>query len=301
MLSELTAAVRGVIHALSERTLPDSIDLTYPEHSPLAGYSAGKLVLERKDGGGTQYTIYDPTKDAPEKPSPHVRSGEFEDIESVLAFGSKGSSLALSCVPFEAPVAAMLRDVDLPGAGTVTAKIARHPAWVRWTKGIGRGDVVELGHQAFADLLLDNKEDLVEPMIAKLVSSFRAAKTVSYDADLDDVGSIGLRVEWKGGAKTGTVEVPREFAVDVPAYAARGQIVPSAKLRMEIRVRVVPGKGEGAAPVFRLIWVNALDYEEEAAAVLSVLIKRECEFRGIEFLRGKQTAKAFVFSDSAPK
>ena len=303
MLSELTAAVRGVIHSLSESKLPTTIELTYPAYSPLAGESAGMLVLERGVHGGTSYKHHpSAVGQPPAKMAENSRAAACEDIESALSLNQgESSSVALSCPAFKPAQFDLLRNTELPDEGHAKTEVARHPAWVRWVRKIGTGEAVTLTHKDFADLLLDNREDLVEPMIAKVVSSFKTAKTVEYDADFDDVESMGLKVTWRGGSKTAQVDVPRSFQAKVPPYAVRGALVPSETLVMDVRVRVVKGEDEDgeAQPVFRLIWVNALDYEEAAALALCAKVRVACERDGVGFIRGTQVATARVFGADA--
>lgn len=304
MLGELTAAVRGLVHSLSEQKMPTSIEVKHPPTSPLAGDTAGLLVLERGPQGGTSYKWHQaPTASPPEKLADYNRTATCEDIESALALRQEGdSSVALSCPAFKPAKLVLLRNTGVPDEGHAETEVARHPAWLRWVAKIGTGQAVTLSHKDFADLLLDNREDLVEPMIATVVSSFKAAKTVEYDAELDDSESMGLKVTWKGGTKHGNVAVPRSFQAKVPPYAVRGALVPSETIVMDIRVRVVKGEDEDgeAQPVFRLIWVNALDYEEAAALALCAKVRAACKEDGVEFIRGTQTARARAFSADAP-
>jgi len=231
------------------------------------------LLTQDKDG--LRYVHAGTPKPEP-APAKLVRKHRFISLDDLAAYSCGDIETVLS-VAFVATssfvgAAVVVLYEDHPEMGARDMVVDRHPAWQRWSAGAGKGEHRDLTHHQLADLLLDNQEDLDQAALAPLVAQFRAAKVITYDADLGSNGHVGVKATFKGtGGKGGTttdVELPREFMAHIPAYS--GAWTPGHEPRhvARFRLRVMPPSGEGAEPVFRLIWVNAKDYELEAARAL---------------------------------
>lgn len=160
-----------------------------------------------------------------------------------------------------------------PELGQVTLDFNRHPAFRKWHHRFddAQRDTIDIGHEDFADLLLDNREDLDDPHVASAVAAFRAARSIEYSSELDTSNSIGLKVSWKGGADGAVTNapVPRNFTVNLPAFC--GAWTPGEEPRhvAEFRLRVIPPRDKtGAAPLFRLTWANLAEFEMVAIETL---------------------------------
>lgn len=281
MLEMLKTAIAAV-KDLAQMQRPTVIAVDYPSTSQFAGAEAGQLVRVEDGPGQAKYSWVPAPLSPPGVPEMRaelVYRHCFAELFSFARFAAAMSDeLALDPVhvfvgakPFE-PAGLQAFCARRPEAGTVTGSIARHPSFLRWLAGVGSGNAKDLTHEQLADLLVDNQEDLDERELAAVIKQFRAAKTVEYDADLDAAGSIGLRTTWKGNSKA-EVHLPREFGATFPAYSGAWAAGDEPKHSARFRLRLVPPKGDAVVPTFRVIWVNALDFELEAARVLAAAVQ----------------------------
>ncbi len=296
MIDELIQGARALIGAIADAKLPPVIEETYAPGSAAAGTPRGRWTLRRDAEGAVSYAYsaadraYSHQQAVAELEVGHV----FDDLASLVAFArgrEPDPEVFVHTRPFEPAAVKMVLNPVAPELGGCMLTINRHPAWVRWAAKTGRGTAVDLTHVELADLLLDNAEDLEQPAIAKVIAAFRSARTVAYDADLDAGGSMGVKVTWSSGstAKSGDVAVPREFAARFPAYFgvhAPGDEPVHVVHRALFRLRVMPPKNpeQSSAPLFRVLWVNALDYELAAATAMHERI--DSAFEHAEVYRG---------------
>jgi len=263
---------------------PHEIPVAYPATSPAAGHQAGRYLLVR-DSQGARYQWYcDPILTEPDRALAEiVREHSFSDLSSFAAYvnsRSDGSDPLDDLVCFVgtrlcSTASATVHDDLAPETGGLEVDFPRHPRFERWIYAVRKGHdgVVDLTHHELSDLLLDNREDLEEPMLATHVARFKAAKTIEYDADLGDAASIGVKATWKGqGGKTSELGLPREFGVVIPAYVGAWAPGDEPVHRASFTLRVIPPK-EGAEPLFRLTWVNLGDFELQASAALVETVK----------------------------
>ena len=104
-------------------------------------------------------------------------------------------------------------------------------------------------------------------------SRFRAARNITYTADLDTGSTFGVTVEWKGSStsdpKSAATQVPRDFSASFPAFASVWPLGKEQKHVAKFRLRVIASPSTSdAQPLFRVLWVNAAEYEAEAIAAL---------------------------------
>lgn len=283
---DILQTVRGIVGELSASKLPPEIIVNQPAGSPAEGEERGRFHLKRTDGGGSFYEWHPTDSDCEQKEavSDFVETHHFESLGSLVAFlgSAQSASLFVAGAPFEEKRVWAFIDSQHPERGKVSLTCARHPAWERWSEVAGKGDHVDLTHIQLADLLLDNAEDLDEPMIAKVLAQFRAARTVEYSGDHDTGAAMGVRVLWKGsagaggeGARATDVQVPREFTAKFPAFVGAWESGEEPDFNAKFRLRVIPprGSGEDAAPKFRLLWVNARAYEMSASAAVEQAVR----------------------------
>ncbi len=274
MLAEITTAVRGLIDTIRSADLPYHLDVNHPPQSPLAGHEAGRFMLRRDAAGGFVYEW----KETPEVRALQLARRElviahaFGDLDSLALYLAEDEPRAVFVYPsFAQPATVRAIDEATPEAGTLKLAVQRHPTFWRWWKALGQSEEIDLSHGDLADLLLDNAEDLVEPQIARVLSQFSAARTVSYTSNLGADGGTIVSVKWDGKADSaGTpVSVPREIVVMIPPYI--GAWVPGGDpaLRAVLRLRVLPPEeSDSAEPQFRVRWANLHDWEEAASHLL---------------------------------
>lgn len=309
IVESLFGAAKGLVTAIAESKLPHQIVETYPETSQAAGARVGSYLLKRTEKGFEYALVRPPSFGVENAQAELVIDHDFLHLSSLRDYlvvapvgpGAKSSSDG------EYPQAFLRFNDDAtatciclpwpthPEFGQAELGFDRHPAWHRWARvgtgfaagqqhvdlgiGFAAGQHVDLSHVQIADLLLDNAEDLDEPMIAKHLSALRAARQVEYDANLNAGGSMGVKTTFGLDRSTETV-IPREFTARFPAFtgawwptgdeladAAEPNVDPSFQARF--RLRVMPPKGDGSTgPIFRLIWTNALDFEHQARLAL---------------------------------
>jgi len=272
MLETFIQLIRGALESMAQMRMPHEIMVEHPEGSPLAGVDAGRFLLSRS-GGGCAYTFHaNPEAKIREAVSELTIAHSFDDLGDMMRFLEAYAGEEIHPVVFvKAPqkLEALIEAIDymLPQAGSVKMAVQRHPAWKRWFSGIGEHR--DMTHHDLVDLVLDNREDLEQPELADHLSRFRAVREVHYDADLGSSGHEGVRVTYKGsggqkGAK-GDIAIPREFVASFPAFTGPWAPGEEPKQKAIFRLRVLPPRDEGAAPLFRLMWVNLADYELEAS------------------------------------
>lgn len=177
----------------------------------------------------------------------------------------------------------------VPEEGAAQLELDVSPEWSRWAKVVGSTAPVDLDHEALAELLLDNEEDLEEPALAKVAAQFRGVRSVTYDADLQGQGHVGVRVEFSGKGGAGNVALPREFQANLRGYFEAWPDGGAPRRPARFRLRVVPPKKDGG-PVFRLYWLNLPEFE---AAALDDLEARVREVYGDKVVRGLFSASSF--------
>lgn len=284
LVQSIVDGVEKLVAGVSLLRMPAVIEVKYPSGHPAKGEDAGRFLLERGEDG-----ISYKWQQAPYSLMRHpaiadvVTRHEFTNLDSLVAYlatwhapPSRDASKAVFVhgSRFASQRVTALLDEPHPEVGSVSLEVHRHPAWVRWSKAAGNGEAKDLDHVALADLLLDNAEDLVEPMLAQALAKFRAAQEIEHTSDQDSAGSMGVKLTWKTGVGTGSdskssdARVPREFVANIPAFV--GAWAPGKEPRHEarFRLRVVPPKNKDAMPLFRIIWLNAPDYDQAAREAL---------------------------------
>lgn len=281
MFEQVFAAAKAVIQEISAAKLPVTLPVLYGPTSPLAGKSAGNLVLQRSDEGAVSYGMVPNAMDHGRRdaPSDLVLQHQIDDVAS-LARWTAARGLALTFVKVDAGGAHLKTMIgeESPELGVVSTDLPRHPdfsAFAQLDCQAGR----DLSHIDFADLLLDRIEALDDPMVAAAVASFRSAKTISYTGDLDTGATVGVSVSWAGKSKSGDLAVPREFSAHFRAFAGLagapdGQDDELASKAI-FRVRVMAGKEADAAPVFRVRWANAPEFALDSSRKLLAHLERE--------------------------
>lgn len=270
MFDQVFGTAKAVISELAAAKLPVSLPLVFGPTSPMAGKSAGALVLMR-DASGFRYQAVNNATDTARvhAPSDLVILHGLDDVASLAKWASKEA--AAVCFVRIGPDGAQLKTMlheQRPELGAVDTALVRHPDYRAFAR-LDAQEGVDLSHVDFADLLLDRVETLEDPMVAQLVAGFRSAKTISYTGDLDTGATVGVSVSWQGKGKNGEIAVPREFAAHFRAFAGLAEPVLGAAdeltSRAIFRVRVMPGKGDDAAPTFRVRWANAPEYALDSA------------------------------------
>lgn len=287
-ITSILTAIRGAAAEVRDAKFPHEIPAMFPQGTLGQGMQRGRFLFKREANGAGGYELVQDERDLePEELQAELVLGhKFGDLDSLnewLRTRGVTPEAFITGGAFEQQRIKVPIDPWHPECGTVEFPVTRHPAWAAWTQffkpALGvKGLTVDLDHVSLADLLLDNAEDLIEPMIAKVIASFRAARTVKYNADLDSLTGFGIQVEWKGssggngeGAKRGDVQVPREFSAKIPVFAGIWKPGEEAKHEMKLRLRVMAPRDGGkddAAPVFRLTWFNAPEMELEALGSL---------------------------------
>lgn len=288
LFGDVSGVVKSAIGYVEGARMPHEIVVNYPEGSQARGAEAGRFLLKRASDGA--HYVWSETPREYERPlvTADVEINHtFLDLGSLLSFleaegdpapGDDAGTKAIFIYgqPFGCrSLSALLDDLN-PQEGSLSLAFQRHPAWVRWSNIVGHGQHKDLDHLSLADLLLDNAEDLEEPTLAQYLAQFRSAKSIEYSADHDTGAAQGLMVRWSGRAgadKTTEAKVPREFAANISAYVGAWPPGEEPTHRAMFRLRVIPPKGEAVTPTFRLTWVNALDYENEAASVLASAVR----------------------------
>lgn len=302
MLEKMLDMIRGAIESLAQVNMSEEMEFVYPQTSPAAGAAAGSMILKR--GPGTsEYIWFAPKAFVPERALAEITEDhELDTIGDLAAYlvGRDGDVAFVQARPdLEATVHAL--DPQHPERGLLTTRIARHPAWSRWTAGAGKGAFVDLDHRALADLVLDNREDLTQPALADHLAAFRAARSVEYDADLGRAGYEGVRVTWKGSSgkagATSALDVPRGFSAQIPAYTGAWTAGQEPRHVASFRLRVLPGEDGDAAPRFRLLWVNHADFELEAAAALVARVREVMGSRPV--YAGRAISKRIILPGKA--
>jgi len=280
MLSEVIEKVRGAIEAFAQTKMPPSIDVKYPASSPMAGTAAGKLVLMRVDGGSRYDWRPAPSLDelpAFEAVAELVIKHSFTDLADFARYLEEASMMSVFArfTDFRASAVIAVDEAN-PQKGACNMVVRRHPAFSRWVAGAGTGQHVDMSHRELAELVLDNREDLDQPELATHLAAFRACRSVTFDADYGDAGHESVKVQWKGsGGKEGPttdLSVPREFEAAFPAFTGAWSPGDEPRHVAIFRLRVLPPKGDDA-PMFRITWINAADYELAASQALNERIK----------------------------
>ena len=294
----------GLVEAAADIRRPNEIVVKFPPGSAAEGTEAGRYLLTRGPNGELAYN-WKPTGravDMMSAVSEQVVNHEFGNLASLKEWcdgASLNSPLFVDAKPFGEPVLRVAIDTKLAAAGQVSMKVPRHPIWKRWVGYLGNAASaasIDLTHEVFADLLVDNAEDLAEPTIASMIATFRGARSVTYEASMDSAQSSSVRVEWKGASggefRKTDVTVPRMFVVHLSAFGGIWPEGEEPKYAARFRVRVMASKkADDAAPVFRIAWLNALDVEASALADLQAYVRTET---GRVTLLGTPSAQTFV-------
>jgi len=278
MLSEIIQHIRGALESVGQMRMPTTVRFDYPKFHPLAGEPAVQMTLVR-DANGARYTEASLGDRPPHAVvSPLRIDHEIHDLDDFARYVSADDSFGQGFVIALPFVAALIVAVDeaRPERGSVTMEVKRHPAWARWASVAGTGTHRDLSHGELADLVLDNRPDLAEPALADVLAQFRSAREVVYDADLGSTGYSGVKVIWKGrGGQQGAatdVAIPDEFEAMVPAYTGAWPAGEEPRHKATFRLRVLPPQDD-SAPLFRILWVNAVDFELEAANALVLQVR----------------------------
>jgi hypothetical protein len=261
-LTSLASFVERGVAAIKTASLPPQIIETFPQDHPLAGQPAVVRTLKRTiDADGNAAFEYVETPAARALPSPfspraeHVTEHRYASLES-FARDAKGR-VWLDGALF-ANHEAVILDEGRPELGSFRLPLARHPAFTRWS-ALGTGLPIEISHTDLANLLLDNREDLAVPTQA---AEF-GAMLVTNSFEIDDDGErISFAV--KTGKRT-EQGMPRVVTASFPAFI--GAWPPGDEPKFEARFRVRPYRTRTGA-AFRVIWINAADYEQAARASL---------------------------------
>jgi hypothetical protein len=315
IIEQIIGAARGLALTISESSMPPEIVVTHPEGSPAEGTIAGRLLLERSEKGvryGFTNTSPSALKFEPVEAISELRvSHKLHDLKSladyVACYGDLNSAAFIdspSCS--EASIRVLLNEAR-PERGTVETRIERHPSWLAWFAGLKVTEAEfcspsDLTHEEFADLLMDNVEDLDVQEMAMLVSRFRAAIKIEQDASLDSDGASGLRVTFSGGssADRAPAKLPRHFDALIPPYAGTVDSGEEPRIRAKFRVRVIPSKkADSPMPTFRVTWANGAEYENEAARQLAAQV-REALALPTRVYRGVPSVRRFVLPNPEP-
>lgn len=298
IVSEIVTALQSFKDQALKASMPTQIVVPYPPGTPAAGVEAGRFLL-RLESGDHHYQ-WEPApliQASTQAIAENIITHAFLDLESFVRWlPDAGASVFLEAQPFSQAALRALNE-GAPERGAQTMLFQRHPSWLRWSFGAGQGAHKDLTHVQIADLLLDNAEDLTQKEIAKMFAVFRAARTVEYVGDHDTGAAMGVRVNWKGGSAAETVDaaVPREFTASIPAFT--GAWAPGKEPHHEarFRVRVIPPRGEGpdAQPKFRILWLDAQDFELDAAAALKDAVAKAFGSKAPVYL-GTPHAQHFV-------
>lgn len=288
--------IQAIAQALGRAALPAQI-----------AHPFGRYLLRNSSGGASSYELQLEDTTRP-KTAALVQSHTFDQVESMLEWMAAEPADRFNCaflhVEKNGNGNAVLRGTNTaaPEGGLVHCTIERHPAWQAWTRVVRpHHNHCDLSHTELADLLLDREDDLVEPMLAKVIAQFYAVRTVEYDADMAG-GSQGVRVRWtgRGGAPgaAGQVGVPREIAIRIPVFTGPWPALSEPRTTTSLRVRVVPG-GEDARPMFRVSWADLPGLEIDAAEKLedrvNELISERVE--GMPLFMGVPNAKSYVLPE----
>jgi hypothetical protein len=297
-VGELLAGLREAALSIALSRLPHELPVDYAPGSVGAGTRAGRFLLAR-EGANVKYQYQaEPTLKALEEARCEHQIGHtFTELSSIAQYmlPQLDAQGWLSTKPFERATLQVVLEELAPERGFGVLDIQRHPRWLRWAEAFGTGELRDIGHHLLADTVLDNREDLEEPMIAKQLAQFRAVRKVEYDADLGDGGHEAVRATWKGtgGAPgpQGAIEIPREFTAFVPAWTGPWTPGDEPLHKAVFRLRVLPPEADGP-PKFRVAWVNALDFEIEATRTLFTRVAVELAPRPL--FAGHPLMKHFV-------
>ncbi len=290
MVEEFVKLIRGAIESVRQAEMPHEIEVKYPDTSPFAGTTAGRYLLERTEAGSSY--MWHPEARLTPQPEPEfaelVTHHRLGDVEDIVGWLDQRPDEVFVDVPVADAATIVAVDQEQPQRGSVTVRVGRHPAWVRWARVAGYGDAKDITHEQLADLVLDNREDLEEPAVAQYLAAFRAVKSVEYDADLGDARSESVRVTYKGrdGAQ-GDLSIPRCITAKLPAFTGAWPAGEEPRYVAEFRLRVLPPPrgSDDPTPRFRILWVNAPDFELQAArglvARVRELMGERKVFRGV--------------------
>ena len=280
-IDQIVGLIRGTAEAVAQMRMPVTIEVRHPETHPLAGELAGILVL-RRDAQGSEYRpVVLPSISPREAIAANVISHQIRDIDDVAdCLERHGDGRQIYVYTDEGPGGgeAVIRAVDdmHPELGVIKMSVFRHPSYQRWRAVVGHGEHCDISHGDLADLVLDNRGDLVDPKLADILAQFRSAREVIHDADLGAAGSIGVRVQWKGSGgregATSDVVIPDEIHISIPAYSGAWPGGQEPRHAATISLRVLPPQDDGA-PLFRLTWRDAADYEIIAASALIARVR----------------------------
>jgi len=284
IFEEIVDAFRATMESIAQIRMPPVIAVKHSDSSPMAGHDLGLLVLERTSAGSS-YRLDRPARaDLAPAVNSLTRNHYFTDLADFAKWLDKSLPAASAFVKINVG-AAQIEGLDeaFPEFGKVTMAVPRHPIYMRWLSGTGGGEK-DLTHSELADLLLDNREDLTDAAIADHLAAFRMAKTISYDANLGDGGHEGVKVSWKGsGGQEGassTMLVPREIKAALPAYCGAWPPGEEPRHTAIFRLRVLPPI-DGAAPLFRIMWVNYAEYDLDAGLTLTDRVREVCGDRAV--------------------
>jgi hypothetical protein len=272
--------LRALAEAVQVARQPHEIVIRYPSGSAGHGAEAGRFLLRHSEES-TDYEWKATPREIGryEAMSELVVNHRFLSLDSFGRFLNQYAAPAIFLGPDKGTLSMEiigLLEPEHPERGHICLDIPRHPVFKRWSRVTGFGEMKDLDHLALADLLIDNQEDLVEPLLARVVSSFRGARQIDYSADLDTSHSMGVRVTWRGSPqgdpKSTDAQLPRTFSARIPAFTGGWPPGEEPKHEAIFRLRVVAPK-EGAAPIFRVMWLNAAEYELEATRALEDLVQ----------------------------
>lgn len=301
LFQELRDFLPGLIDRLSMASKPEVHHVRYADGTESEGVHAGMMMLRVDRDGGYYDWIPAPRPEAIPAMTEHVIAHHFDDLDSFAAYllGSDDRAVFVRCVGDGDHIEAIAMNELEPEGGSLLLVAPRHPVFLKWRRAVTPAGIVDLSHSDLADLLLDNAEDLAQPVIAKMLAHFRAARSIEYAADLDTGSEMGVRVSWSGrGAgdpKTTDAKVPREFTAHLPAYTAIWEPGSESKHEAKFRLRVIPPRGSdgGAQPTFRLSWTNLAEFELEAAQAVQEAIKASIG-EDISVYLGRPGAKHYV-------
>lgn len=282
MLTDLIDAVKKLVGEWADLKRPATVEVVHATSHPRAGQVAGHFVLSADEDGKSAYVwqrFDDGTVQQHAAQAELVVAHEFTDLASLVRYldqkvvdvGRARAKVFIGASPnsIDAVVTALLEE-EHPERGALTLRFQRHPEWQRWMSRLCGGQHVDLTHEQLADLMLDGKEALGQPVLASQIAVFRAVKTFVHESDFDTGATTGFRAEFAGksGNGTGKVDVPREFDATFPAFVGAWEPGAEPKHTAIFRLRVIPPKGADTLPLFRLTCSNAPDYDQEARRAL---------------------------------
>lgn len=278
----LIDTLRGLLTALNDSHLPAVI-----EDRDASGRLVSRRVQLRSAPGCVQYTDATPEPLVIDAIATRVDAHRFDDLASLVAFLRTAESRRdafLDKTTSGSGASLAVLNLAEPHAGALSMEFPVSPKLSAWTRAAR-----DYSHTDLCDLLLDHRDEIVDPSVVPTLSRLQSSKTVEYDGD-GTTGDRAVKVAFKSGAP-GSVAIPTAFDVSVPVYTGAWPGGAETRVPLRVGLRVVAPRGEAVTPTFRVSLPDVAATMEAGRAALVDAVRAQLAEVGVRLYLGTPKAR----------